>query len=150
MELTSKAFLHGAKIPRKYTCQGENILPPLEIHGAPAETKSLALIMEDPDVPLSIRKDQMWNHCVVFNIDPKVTHIQENDSSFGTFGKNTSGEDKYDGPCPPDREHRYYFKLFALDAKLPILKGCSKKELESAMQGHILAQAELMGTYEKS
>jgi Raf kinase inhibitor-like YbhB/YbcL family protein len=149
MELTSKAFLHGGKIPRKYTCQGEGISPSLEIHGVPKDAKTLALILEDPDVPAFVRKDQMWDHWVVFNIDPKTTLIKENETNFGTFGKNTSGADAYEGPCPPDREHRYFFKLFALDKELDLPKGCSKKNLEIAMQGHILAQSELMGTYVK-
>lgn len=149
MKLLSSAFQDGGKIPQKYTCEGDNINPPLSIQDVPKEAKSLVLIMDDPDVPSFVRQDQMWDHWVVYNIPPSVTEIQENTKPDGTLGKNTSGTLCYQGPCPPDREHRYFFKLYALDTFLSLPKGATKKEVESAMQGHIIAKAGWMGRYEK-
>jgi Raf kinase inhibitor-like YbhB/YbcL family protein len=150
MKLTSPAFKDGEKIPRKYSCQGDDINPPLEIEGAPSHTKTLALIMDDPDVPPQVRKDRMWVHWVVYNIDPSVNKIFENATPFATFGANTEGEKAYTGPCPPDREHRYFFKLYALDCELSLKEGATKEELLEAMKGHILEEALLMGKYEKT
>lgn len=149
MKLTSSAFRSGEKIPRKYTCQGTDINPPLQISDLPPKTKSLALIVDDPDVPPNVRKDRMWVHWVVYNIDPNLSTIPEGIPSIGVMGKNTGGENRYMGPCPPDREHRYFFKLYALDKKLDLNEGASKEELLKAMEGHILGQTELMGRYEK-
>lgn len=146
MKLTSPAFKNGGKIPQKYTCQGEDTSPPLEIQEVPQGTKTLALLMDDPDVPLSLRPDGMWVHLVVYNIDSNIRVVEEN-ARIGTYGFNTDGRRKYMGPCPPDREHRYFFKLFALDTALGAIS--TKEELLKAMEGHILAQAELMGTYVK-
>jgi Raf kinase inhibitor-like YbhB/YbcL family protein len=148
MKLTSPAFKEGGKIPSKYTCQGENINPELQISGVPSGAKSLALIMYDPDVPEFIRKDKMWDHWVVFNIPPSTTDIPENTQPSGTPGKNTSGKLTYQGPCPPDREHRYFITLYALDTELKLPQGASKKDVENAIQGHIIAQTQLMGKYE--
>jgi Raf kinase inhibitor-like YbhB/YbcL family protein len=105
--------------------------------------------MDDPDVPRHLRADGMWDHWVVFNIPPDTTHIPENTNPHGTLGKNSWGENRYQGPAPPDREHRYFFKLYALDTKLSLLQGATKHAVEQAMQGHILVQAELMGRYVK-
>jgi Raf kinase inhibitor-like YbhB/YbcL family protein len=150
MALTSPAFTEGGKIPSKYTCEGDNVNPELHISGVPQNAKALALIMYDPDVPEFVRKDKMYDHWVVFNIPPSTVKIAENSQPHGIAGKNTSGGLNYIGPCPPDREHRYFFKLYALDSDLLSLpKGASKKDVEQAMQGHILAQAQLMGRYEK-
>lgn len=149
MKLTSHAFKHDGEIPIEYTCQGSNVSPPLEIHDAPTNAKSLVLIMDDPDVPKQIRPDGIWDHWVVFNIDPRVKVFKEGMSS-GILGKNTSGENDYQGPCPPDKRHRYFFKLYALDCLLNLKEGASKKQVEDAMKSHVLAQAELMATYEKS
>lgn len=149
MKLTSHAFKQGEKIPRKYTCQGVDINPPLEIAGVPKGAKSLALIMDDPDVPVRIRKDGMWVHWVAYNIPPDTKTIEEG-MAVGTAGQNTSKENQYMGPCPPDREHRYFFKLYALDAELDLPEGATKDELLHAMKDHVLAQAELIGLYEKS
>jgi len=149
MKLTSPAFRHMSDIPKKYTCQGEDISPPLRIADVPKNARSLVLIMEDPDVPKYIREDGMWDHWIVFNIPPQTTEIPEAENPPGTPGRNTRGTNKYQGPCPPDRKHRYFFKLFALDVMLSLKEGSTKKEVESAMQGHILAQAELIGLYEK-
>jgi hypothetical protein len=147
MKLTSSAFREGGTIPSLYTCKGKNINPPLAIHEVPPEAMSLVLIMDDPDVPSSVRKDGMWDHWVVFNIDPSVKTIQEHSTPFGVVGKNTDGENRYQGPCPPDREHRYFFKLYALDKLLDLPPGATKKQVEQAMHGHVLTEARLMGRF---
>jgi Raf kinase inhibitor-like YbhB/YbcL family protein len=150
MTLTSPAFSEGGKIPSKYTCEGENVNPELIINGVPHNAKSLVLIMDDPDVPETVRKEKMYDHWVVFNIPPSTTKIPENSQPQGTPGKNTGGGLNYVGPCPPDKEHRYFFKLYALDSDLISLpKGASKKDVEQAMQGHIITKTQLMGRYEK-
>lgn len=150
MTLTSPAFKEGEKIPSKYTCEGDNTNPELLISGVPHNAKTLVLIMDDPDVPETIRKDKMFDHWVVFNIPPSTTKIPENSQPKGTSGKNTRGTLIYIGPCPPDREHRYFFKLYALDCDLLSLpEGASKKDVEQAMQGHVIAKTQLLGRYEK-
>ena len=148
MKLTSSAFKDQGEIPSLYTCEGDNTNPPLSISDVPPNAKSLVLLVDDPDVPKSLRGDGMWDHWVLFNIDPHTKKISEK-TAPGICGKNTSGQNKYEGPCPPDRKHRYFFKLYALDIRLTIGAGASKKEVERAMQGHILAEAQLMGHYEK-
>lgn len=147
MKITSSAFTPGGRIPSKYTCDGENINPPLHISDLPKGTKSLALIVDDPDVPVSVRKDRMWVHWVHFNIPAKETTIDEDSTPDGVSGRNTGGELGYEGPCPPDREHRYFFKVYALDTQLTLPQGATKEQLEKAMTGHLLASAELMGRY---
>ncbi|MDE3055325.1 MAG: YbhB/YbcL family Raf kinase inhibitor-like protein [Verrucomicrobiota bacterium] len=149
MKLLSPSFQNGEKIPARYTCDGENHSPPLHIRDVPKEAKSLVLIMDDPDVPAWVRKDQMFDHWVLFNIAPDTTEIAENRPPLGIHGKNSSGENSYVGPCPPDREHRYFFKLYALNKILSLPGGVSKKEVEKAMQGHIIAECDLMGRYDK-
>jgi Raf kinase inhibitor-like YbhB/YbcL family protein len=150
MKMSSPAFEGSGKIPAKYTCDGDNINPPLKISDVPSATKSLALIMEDPDVPKNLRPDGMWDHWVVFNIPPGTAEIPEGREPPGTHGEGTSGNQNYFGPCPPDREHRYFFKLFALDSELDLKEKAKKSEVEKAMEGHILEKAELMGRYERS
>ncbi|MEJ2100242.1 MAG: YbhB/YbcL family Raf kinase inhibitor-like protein [Desulfobacterales bacterium] len=150
MKLTSSAFLHEKKIPAKYTCDGENVNPALSISEVPEGTQSLTLIMEDPDVPRNLRKDGMWDHWVVFNMPAELHEIQEGNEPQGTAGVGTSGETGYFGPCPPDREHRYFFKLFALDTKLDLPEKSTKAAVQNAMEGHILEQTELMGRYARS
>jgi Raf kinase inhibitor-like YbhB/YbcL family protein len=150
MQLTSTVFKQDSKIPSKYTCDGENINPPLQINDVPAHTKTLVLIMDDPDVPEFIRKERMYDHWVVFNMPPSVHTIAENSVPPGISGKNTGGGLGYRGPCPPDREHRYFFKLYALDTSLDLPEGATKTDVEKAMAGHILAQAELMGRYTRT
>lgn len=150
MQLHSPAFQHGGSIPREYSCDGDDINPELIIKDVPSHTKSLVLIMDDPDVPASVRKECYWDHWVVFNIPSTITHILKNSTPQGTMGKNTSGTLCYQGPCPPDREHRYFFTLYALDCKLDLLEGASKKQVEKEMQGHVLAKAELMGKYKRT
>jgi Raf kinase inhibitor-like YbhB/YbcL family protein len=146
MKLTSPAFKQGGKIPQKYTCQGENHSPALEIADVPPEAKTLALLMDDPDVPKSIRKEGIYIHWIAYNIDPKTKTLPEK-AKLADEGINTGGKKGYIGPCPPDGEHRYFFKLYALDTKLSNI--ATKEDLLKAMEGHILAQAELMGTYIK-
>lgn len=149
MLLMSPAFKQGERIPMKYTCEGEGINPPLLIKDVPEQTKSLVLIMEDPDVPKQLRPDGMWDHWVVFNLPPNLREIKSGEEPKGTHGIRTDGQMGYYGPCPPDREHRYFFKLYALDALLHLPPRAPKQQVVAAMQGHILTKTELMGRYEK-
>lgn len=142
MQLTSPEFTHQEFIPRKFTCEGEDISPALTIEDIPAATKSLALIVDDPDAPMG-----MWVHWVVYNM-PKISRIEEN-SIPGEQGMNDFHRKDYGGPCPPSGTHRYFFKIYALDKELNLKAGLSKKELEKAMQGHIIEKAELVGLYKK-
>jgi len=142
MRITSPEFKHNESIPGKFTCEGEDINPALVIEDISANTKSLALIMDDPDAPVGT-----WVHWVAYNI-PKVSKIEEN-SIPGTQGRNNSSSPNYHGPCPPSGTHRYFFKIYALDAELNLKEGLNKKELEKAMEGHILDKAELIGLYKK-
>lgn len=148
MNITSTAFGNEGKIPSKYTCDGENINPPLFFKDVPKNATSLVLLMEDPDVPIYIRQDGMWNHWILFNIPPETTAIGTNQQA-GTPGMTTSNKLKYGGPCPPDREHRYFFKLFAIDTMLKLEEGVTKEQVLEAIKGHIIAEAELMGKYQK-
>lgn len=148
MQLTSPSFEHEGTIPRKYTCEGENVVPPLKIRGVPEDAVSLVLIMDDPDVPLALREDGMWDHWIVYDIPPATTEIREGEEPEGTHGLGTADNLDYFGPCPPDTEHRYYFKLYALDTRLDLPERASKQQVEQAMQGHVLDQTELMGRYE--
>lgn len=149
MQLTSPAFEHEGRIPAKFTCDGPNVCPPLEISGVPAEARSLTIIMDDPDVPKHLRPDGMWDHWVVFNMAPTLKAIGEGQEPDGTQGIGTGGNLNYYGPCPPDREHRYFFKLYALDTMLDLNAKATKSQVEAAMQGHILKQCTLMGRYER-
>ena len=142
MKLTSPAFGHNQTIPKKYTCQAEDINLPLNVDGIPEGTKSLALIIDDPDAPMGT-----WVHWVVFDIPP-TNRIAEN-SVPGRQGWNDFGKRDYGGPCPPSGTHRYFHKIYALDTVLNLKEGAKKKELEKAMQGHILGHAELIGLYKK-
>lgn len=142
MKIKSPEFEHNNSIPAKFTCEGQDINPALIIEDIPANAKSLALIMDDPDAPMGT-----WVHWVVFDI-PVTSRIEEN-SVPGKLGITNSGRRDYHGPCPPSGTHRYFFKIYALDANLNLKEGISKKELESAMQGHILDKAELIGLYKK-
>jgi Raf kinase inhibitor-like YbhB/YbcL family protein len=149
MKITSPAFQEGASIPSLHTCEGKNSRPALHFHNVPANAKSLVLIMDDPDVPASVRPDKMYDHWIVFNIPPETRGIDEICHVPGIQGKSTSGDNGYVGPCPPFGEHRYFFKLYALSTMLKLTAGATKKEVEHAMQGHILAEAKLMGRYAK-
>ncbi len=151
MQLTSTAFAEGAAIPVKHTCDSKNVSPPLKWSGVPAGTKSLALIADDPDAPVGT-----WVHWVVYDLPPTATELAE-DAPKGQYltggakqGLNDFRHLGYGGPCPPHgKPHRYFFKLYALDTLLDLKPGLTKKDLESAMDKHILAQAQLMGTYQR-
>ncbi len=147
MKLSSPAFVHQGLIPALYTCEGKGINPPLKIQDVPAEAASLVLFIEDPDVPSFVRKDRMWDHWILFNLPPTTEEISEGSVPLCLIGRSTGGSVQYEGPCPPDREHRYFFKLYALDILLPLLEGATKKEVEAAMEGHLLAATVLMGRY---
>ena len=144
MKITSPAFKNNSYMPSKYTCDGEDINPPLNIENIPVGTKSLALIVDDPDAPM-----KTWVHWVVYDIPPSTSIINEN-TIPGTQGKNDSNPRNYGGPCPPSGTHRYYFKLYALDRVLGLGEGVDKKGIEKAMSGHIIADAELIGLYKRS
>ena len=143
MKVTSKAFEDGGMISAKYTCDGDDINPPLSISDVPAKTQSLALIVDDPDAPIGD-----WVHWLVWDIDAKTTGIKE-DSVPGTEGTNDFRRTKYGGPCPPSGTHRYMFKVYALDARLNLPQSTTKKSLQAAMQGHILSEARLSGKYKR-
>ncbi len=144
-QISSSAFKQNQMIPSKYTCDGEDVNPPLLIGNAPPEAKSFALIVDDPDAPAGT-----WVHWVLWNIDPKTTEIREDSVPSGS-GQGMSDFKKHDygGPCPPSGIHRYYFKLYALDTALRLDHDVSKAALERAMQGHVIAQAELIGLYKR-
>jgi Raf kinase inhibitor-like YbhB/YbcL family protein len=145
MQIRSPAFVTNGYIPARYTCDGTDINPPLEFADVPAGTKSLALIVDDPDAPVG-----MWVHWVVWNIDPATREIAEDSVPSGAgHGKNDWKRNNYGGPCPPSGVHRYFFKLYALDVKLNLGSGATKAELEKAMQGHILATSELIGLFKR-
>jgi len=145
--IESSAFTAGASIPSKYTCDAQNPPnPPLQFTGVPAKAKSLVLIVEDPDVPKTMIPTGVFDHWLVWDIAPDSKGIKEGENSQGLNGMGKAG---YVGPCPPDREHRYFFRLYALDVKLGDIKIANRKDLEDAMKGHIIDQAELMGKYEK-
>lgn len=153
--LTSPAFEHGQPIPRRYTCEGDDISPPLEWAGHPEGTKSLALIAEDPDAPDPAAPKRVWVHWVLYNLPAESTGLAEGvggeDLPAGTLeGLNDWKKPGYGGPCPPVGKHRYFFKLYALDCMLEDLDQPTRRALEKAMQGHVLEQAELVGVYRKT
>ena len=147
MKLSSPDFKNNGIIPSRYTCDGKNISPELHIADTPKGTKVFALIMEDPDVPKYIRSDGMWDHWVIWNIPADTAVIPEDTGSVGVRGKNTSGKIGYSGTCPPDREHRYFFKIFALNTVLGLNEGTTKQELLGAIKSHIIEKAELVARY---
>ncbi len=143
MRINSTAFQDGEMIPARYTADGEDVNPPLEITGVPDDAKSLVLIMDDPDAPVGV-----WDHWIVFNISPSIGEISENSTpEGGLLGRNSWGRTSYGGPAPPSGVHRYFFKLYALDTTLNLSAGATKAQIESAMKGHILEEAQLMGKY---
>jgi hypothetical protein len=143
--ITSPAFEDRGKIPSKYTCDGEDINPPLDFENVPEDTQSLVLIVEDPDAP-----GKTWVHWVVFNISPTTTHIAEDSvPGRGIEAVTDFGHAGYGGACPPSGTHRYYFKLFALDTELDVTEDVNKAEIEHAMEGHIMEKAELVGLYSR-
>ena len=143
ISITSPAFQSGGDIPAKFTCNGANISPELQISGVADEAKSLILIVDDPDAPRGL-----FTHWIAWNIDPKTTRVAENSAPAGAVqGTNDFGKRNYDGPCPPSGTHRYFFKIFALDTKLDLKASARRAELDAAMRGHVLAQGELMARY---
>ncbi len=153
-ELTSPAFKNGGEIPKKYTCQGSDISPPLKWSGIPEGTKSLVLIVDDPDAPDPKNPRMVWVHWILYNIPPDINELEEGfEKTKAAFkveqGLNDWKRTGYGGPCPPIGRHRYFFKLYALDIVLKGLNKPTKEILEKAMDGHILSKAELIGTYEK-
>ena len=150
MEIRSSAFGNGEMIPVKHTCDGADFSPSLEWSGAPAGTKSFALICDDPDAPMGT-----WVHWVIYDIPSATTLLAEGITKEkelpggGTQGVNDFRKVGYGGPCPPGGTHRYYFKIYALDTELPLAPGISKDGLLTAMQGHILAEGRLMGRYKR-
>jgi len=152
LTLTSDAFPNGGSIPAKYSCVGRNISPALAWGEPPVGTQSFAIIVDDPDAPMGT-----WVHWVLYNIPAETRSLVEDLPIKGKnvepnaifVGKNSGGNIGYDGPCPPSGTHRYFFKLYALDSTISLMPGASKNDLLKAMQGHMLAQGELMGTFSK-
>ena len=145
MKLTSTAFEQNQPIPAQYTCDGVNHNPPLTFSEVPKEAQSLVLIVEDPDAPAKV-----FTHWLVYNIPPSTLHIPEHEvPPQSTEGMTDFGARHYGGPCPPSGTHRYFFRLFALDTKLGSPEGKTKKEVTEKMKGHVIATAELVGTYKR-
>ena len=145
LSISSPAFAHTASIPERYTCDGRDISPPLLIEAVPGGAKSLALIVDDPDAPLGT-----WVHWLVWNIPPQTREVRESSLPAGAVqGLNSWRRNSYGGPCPPSGTHRYFFRLYALDSQLKLAPATTKAGLEHAMQGHIIAQGELMGTFRR-
>jgi Raf kinase inhibitor-like YbhB/YbcL family protein len=149
-KLTSTAFKEGEAIPRGYTCDGANVSPPLEWTGVPKSAKTIAVIVDDPDAPAGT-----WVHWVLYNLPAAGLGLIENTpqtetlNGGGVQGKNDFGKIGYGGPCPPSGTHRYYFKFYALDSELALKPGATKADVEKAMEGHVVGQAQLMGTYRR-
>lgn len=149
-KIKSSAFKDGERIPRKYTCDGENISPPLTWKDVPSGTVTLAIISDDPDAP-----SKTWTHWLIFNIPPEINSLPEGVKTVGEFengiiqGLNDFGNLGYGGPCPPFGVHRYFFKLYALDKRLELEPGASKEELLEAMKGHIIEKTEIIGLYSR-
>ena len=155
MSITSPVFRHESAIPQRYTCEGDDVSPPLVFDGVPTAAASLALIVEDPDAPDPAAPKRVWVHWVMYNLPPATKELRESvrmtDLPTGArAGKNDWSKAGYGGPCPPIGRHRYFFKLYALDIVLPDLELPTKAALEKAMQGHVIEEATLMGTYHKA
>lgn len=153
LTLTSTAFAHGGDIPLLYTCQGSNVSPPLAWSGVPAAAESLVLIVDDPDAPDPAAPKMTWVHWLLYNLPPTAAGLPEGIAALpaGTReGLNDWRRTGYGGPCPPIGRHRYFHKLYALDSLLPDLRQPNKDQLAAAMQGHVLAAAELVGTFLKT
>lgn len=154
LTLTSASFQHGGMIPRRHTCDGDDLSPQLVWTGLSANTQSLVLIVDDPDAPDPQAPKMTWVHWVLYNIPPHATELAEGIAAAnlpaGTLqGLNDWRRTGYGGPCPPIGRHRYFYKIFALDTRLPDLKSPGKAALEKAMKGHVLAHAELIGLYQR-
>ena len=142
MKITSPAFQEGGNIPSKFTCDGSDTSPPLQITGVPSEAKSLVLIADDPDAP-----GGLFTHWLIWNIPPQTSSISEGSAVNGVQGANDFGNSGYRGPCPPPGVHKYSFKVFALDRELDLRSGAKRSQLDAAMKGHVVAQGELIGRY---
>ena len=142
MKITSSAFHEGANIPSKFTCDGSDTSPPLQIAGVPSRAKSLVLIVDDPDAPSGL-----FTHWLVWNIPPQTNSIAEGSAPKGVHGTNDFGKSGYKGPCPPPGTHRYSFKIYALDRELDLRGGAKRSQLDAAMKGHVVAQGVLVGRY---
>lgn len=152
LHLASSVFRDGGEIPARYTCEGQNISPPLAWSGAPSATRSFVLIVDDPDAPDPQAPRRVWVHWVLYNMPASVDHLAEGVSALppgAITGITDFQRTGYGGPCPPIGRHRYFFKLYALDTLLLEHGPASKLQIEHAMVGHILAQAQLLGTYLK-
>lgn len=146
MKFLSPAFKHNEYLPSKYTCDGDNLNPPLSIDKVPENAQSLVLIVDDPDAPRGT-----WLHWTCWNIDPKTTQIPENSVPQGAVeGMTDSGATGYSGPCPPSGTHRYFFKLYALDRKLDLPHGAPLNELLKVIDNHIIEKVEFIGLYSRS
>lgn len=146
MQLTSNAFSHNESIPQKFSCDGQDINPPLGIDGVPENAASLVLIVDDPDAPMP----KSFVHWTVWNVAPETIEIPENSAPQGASqGQTDFGRVGYGGPCPPSGEHRYFFRLYALDKKLDLEQGASREELDEAMKDSIIESAELIGLYSR-
>ncbi len=141
LTVKSSAFKHNALIPKKYTCDGDGINPPLTVEGVPKEALSLVLIMDDPDAPSGT-----FNHWIVWNIPPNISKIGE-DMVPGFEGMNSARRKGYTSPCPPSGTHRYFFKIFAIDTELSLGANSTKRDIELAIQGHVVAKGEIIGLY---
>jgi Raf kinase inhibitor-like YbhB/YbcL family protein len=145
MKLSSLAFENGGKIPKEYTCDGKNVNPPLKVENAPSNAKSFALVFDDIDAPRGT-----YVHWIVWNIDPGLKEMREDSVPEGAMqGMNDFKKRNYGGPCPPGRAHKYVFKIYALDTVLNLNPNGTKKDLEKAMEGHIISQAQLTGSYKR-
>lgn len=144
MKITSSAFQEGGNIPSKFSCDGADTSPPLQISDVPSAAKSLVLIMDDPDAPSGL-----FTHWTAWNISPQNSAIAEGSTPRGVQGTNDFGKSSYGGPCPPSGTHRYYFKIFALDRELDLPFGAKRGQLDAAMKGHVIGQGELMGRYSR-
>ena len=152
MIISSSAFEHNGKIPSLYSCEGNDISPPLAWSGVPSGAKSLALIVDDPDAPDPAAPRMTWVHWLLYNLPADIAGLREEVKVLpgkALEGTNDWKRVGYGGPCPPIGRHRYFHKLYALDVVLPDLQEPTKKQLEAAMQGHVIAEAQVMGTYQK-
>ncbi|HEY2680740.1 MAG TPA: YbhB/YbcL family Raf kinase inhibitor-like protein [Candidatus Udaeobacter sp.] len=140
--ITSSAFQKGGNIPPKFTCDGADTSPPLQITGVPSNARSLVLIADDPDAP-----GGLFTHWLIWNIPPQINSISEGSAPKGVHGTNDFGKSDYKGPCPPPGTHRYSFKIFALDRELDLRGGAKRSQLDAAMKAHVIAQGELVGRY---
>lgn len=160
MKITSSAFKHGEVVPKKYTCEGKDISPPLTIAGVPEKTKSLAIICDDPDAPTpEAPRPNPWVHWVMYNMNPSVTTLKEGveissipgakEGAATQAGMTDSKKPQYHGPCPPRGNHRYFFTVYAVKIVLDLPSGATKEDVLKAIEGKVLAEAALMGTYER-